>query len=164
MPGIMHPRIKQHYLQEAWDVGIGQSHPVRPTERITSEIPCWATTTPVQDSAESKATRHIDSPTDRGLEYLFQATPSGHASTTFQFQAHSLSYGTFAMDVSDSSAKYWLDIAQTMDVQQDFSSHSQDETVKSDMAIEDPVCLFGQFVSAVTSNTLKDIQSRSEVS
>jgi hypothetical protein len=68
------------------------------------------------------------------------------------------------MDVSDSSAKYWLDIAQTMDVQQDFSSHSQDETVKSDKAIEDPVCLFGQFVSAITSNTLKDIQSRSEVS
>jgi hypothetical protein len=61
------------------------------------------------------------------------------------------------MDVSDSSAESWLDIAQTMDVQQDLSGRSQDETVKSDKAIEDPVCLFGQFVSAVTSDALKDI-------
>jgi hypothetical protein len=66
------------------------------------------------------------------------------------------------MDVSDSSAKSWLDIAQKMDVQQDLSSRSQDEIIKSDKAIEDPVCLFGQFVSTVTS--LKDIQPRSEVS
>jgi hypothetical protein len=74
------------------------------------------------------------------------------------------SYGTFAMNVSDSSAKSWLDIAQTMDVQQDFSSYSQDEIVKSDKAVKDPVCLFGQFVSAVTSNALKDIHPRLEVS
>jgi hypothetical protein len=68
------------------------------------------------------------------------------------------------MDVSDSSAESWLDIAQTMDVQQDLSSRSQDEIVKSDKAIEDPICLFGQFVSAVTSDAMKDIQPRSEVS
>jgi hypothetical protein len=68
------------------------------------------------------------------------------------------------MDVSDSFAESWLDIAQTMDVQQDLSSRSQDEIVKSDKPIEDPVRLFGQFVSAVTSDALKDIQLRSEVS
>jgi len=54
----------------SWDVGIGQSHPVRPTERITSEMP-----TLVQDSAESRATRHLDSPTDGGLEYLMPGNP-----------------------------------------------------------------------------------------
>ena len=68
------------------------------------------------------------------------------------------------MDVSDSFAESWLDIAQTMDVQQDLSSRSQDEIVKSDKPIEDPVRLFRQFVSAVTSNALRDIQPRSEVS
>ena len=68
------------------------------------------------------------------------------------------------MDVSDSSAESWLDIAQAMDVHQDLSSRSQHEIVESDKAIEDPVCLFGQFVSAVTSDALKDIQPRSEVS
>ncbi len=69
------------------------------------------------------------------------------------------------MDASDSSAEFWLDVAQTMDVQQDLSSRSwQDETVKSSKVIEDPICLFGQFVSAVTSDALKDIQPRSEVS
>ncbi|KAH9205316.1 hypothetical protein DL95DRAFT_90343 [Leptodontidium sp. 2 PMI_412] len=51
-----------------------------------------------------------------------------------------------------------------MDVQQDLSSRSQDEIVKSDKAIEDPICLFGQFVSAVTSDALKDIQPQSEAS
>ena len=69
------------------------------------------------------------------------------------------------MDASDSSAEFWLDVAQTMDVQQDLSSRSwQDETVKSGKVIEDPICLFGQFVSAVTSDGLKDIQPQSEVS
>ena len=68
------------------------------------------------------------------------------------------------MDASDSSAEFWLDVAK-MDVQQDLSSRSwQDETVKSGKVIEDPICLFGQFVSAVTSDALKDIQPRSEVS
>jgi hypothetical protein len=66
------------------------------------------------------------------------------------------------MDVSDLPAESWLDIALIMDVQQDLSSHSQDEIVKSDKAIEDPIYLFRQFVSAVTS--LKDIQPGSEVS
>ena len=67
------------------------------------------------------------------------------------------------MDASDSSAEFWLDVA--MDVQQDLSSRSwQDETVKSSKVIEDPICLFGQFVSAVTSEALKDIQPRLEVS
>ncbi len=68
------------------------------------------------------------------------------------------------MDASDSSAEFWLDVAQT-DVQQDLSSRSwQDETVKSGKVIEDPICLFGQFVTAVTSDALKDIQPQSEVS
>jgi hypothetical protein len=69
------------------------------------------------------------------------------------------------MDASDSSAEFWLDIAQTMDVRQDLSSRSwQDEAVKSGKVIEDPICLFGQFVSAVTSDALRDIQPQSEVS
>ena len=69
------------------------------------------------------------------------------------------------MDVSDSSAEFWLDIAQTMDVRQDLSRRSwQDETIKSGKVVEDPICLFGQFVSAVTSDALRDIQPRSEVS
>jgi hypothetical protein len=68
------------------------------------------------------------------------------------------------MDVSDSSAESWLDIAQTMDAQQDLSSRLQDEVVKSNKAIKDPICLFGQFVSAVTPDALKDIQPQSEVS
>ena len=60
------------------------------------------------------------------------------------------------MDVNDSSAKSWLDIAE-MDAQ-------QSETVNSGKVAEDPVCLFGQFVSAVSSDSLKDILPRSEVS
>ena len=61
------------------------------------------------------------------------------------------------MDVSDSSAESWLDIAQTIEVQQDLSSCPwQDETVKSGKVVDDPICLFGQFVSAVSSNALKD--------
>jgi hypothetical protein len=74
------------------------------------------------------------------------------------------SYRTFAMDASDSFAESWLDIVQTMDVQQDLSSRSQDEIVKSNKAIEDAIYLFGQFVSAVTSDALKDIQPQLEVS
>ena len=69
------------------------------------------------------------------------------------------------MDVSNSSAEFWLDVAQTIDVQQDLSGRSwQDKTVKSGKVIEDPIYLFGQFVSAVTSDALKDIQPQSEVS
>ena len=68
------------------------------------------------------------------------------------------------MDVSDSSVELWLDLAQ-MDIQQDLSSPSwQDETVKSGKVVEDPICLFGQFVSAVSSDALKDVQPRLEVS
>jgi hypothetical protein len=63
------------------------------------------------------------------------------------------------MDVSDSSAEFWLDIAQTMDIQQDSSSRSwQGETIQSGKLVEDPICLFGQFVSAVSPNALKDIR------
>jgi hypothetical protein len=69
--------------------GLGMSHPVRPTECITSEMSCWATT-PVQDSAESKATRHLDSPTDGGLEYLMSGNPQWpFLNHSLQFQAHS---------------------------------------------------------------------------
>ena len=60
------------------------------------------------------------------------------------------------MDPADSSAEFWLEIAQ-MDAQ-------QNETVNSGKVAEDPICLFGQFVSAVSSDSLKDIRPRSEVS
>ena len=58
------------------DVGIGQSHPVPPngTHHVRDALNSWATT-PVQDSAESKATQHLDSPTDGGLEYLMSGNP-----------------------------------------------------------------------------------------
>jgi hypothetical protein len=82
--------------------------------------------------------------------------------SSVQARPFTASYGTFAMD--DSSAESWLDIAQTMDVQQDLSGRSQDGIVKPDKAIKDPICLFRQFVSAITLDTLKDIQPRSEVS
>jgi hypothetical protein len=73
--------------------------------------------------------------------------------------------GIYTIDTSNSSAEIWLDIAQTIDVQQDLSSCSwQDKIVKSGKVIEDPIYLFGQFVSAVTSDTLKGIQPQSEVS
>ena len=69
------------------------------------------------------------------------------------------------MEVSESSAESWLDIGQTMETQQDLSSRSwQDETMKAGKSVEDPVRLFGQFVSTVSSNTLKDIQLQSTVS
>jgi hypothetical protein len=69
------------------------------------------------------------------------------------------------MDMNDSSTEYWLDIAQTMDIQQNSPTRSwQDETVKSGKTVKDPICLFEQFVSAVSSDTLNDIQPQSEVS
>jgi hypothetical protein len=49
-----------------------------------------------------------------------------------------------------------FDFWDTMDV--------QDEIVKSSKEIEDPILLFRQFVSAVTSDALEDIQLLSEVS
>jgi hypothetical protein len=83
---------------------------------------------------------------------------SFHSSTTF-----TLSYGAIAMDVSDVSAEIWLDIA--MDVQQDLSNRSErDSNVKSGMVDENPISLFGRFVSAVPSDILKDTQPQSEVS
>jgi hypothetical protein len=52
-----------------------------------------------------------------------------------------------------------------MEGQEDLLSRSwQEETVKPSMVIEDPICLFGQFVSPVSSNALKDIQPQSRVS
>jgi hypothetical protein len=66
------------------------------------------------------------------------------------------------MDVSASLAEFWLDIAQTME--QDSSGRSwQDEPVQSGEMVEDPICLFGQFVSVVSSD-VKNIRPRSEVS
>ena len=60
------------------------------------------------------------------------------------------------MDVSDSSTEFWLDIAQTMDFQQDSPTCSK--------TVKDPICLFEQFVSAVSADALDDIRPRSEVS
>ena len=69
------------------------------------------------------------------------------------------------MDVNDLSAEFWLDIDQTMDVQQESPSRSwKDETIKSGKVVENPIYLFGQFVSAVSLDVLKDIRPRSEVS
>jgi len=59
--------------------------------------------------------------------------------------------------VSDSSTKSWLEIAQAIDAQQNLSSRSQDEITKPDKAIDDPICLFKQFIFAVTLDALKDI-------
>ena len=63
------------------------------------------------------------------------------------------------MDVSDLSAESWFDFPQTIDVQQDLLSYSwQGETVKSSKVVEDPICLFRQFVSTISLNALKDIR------
>jgi hypothetical protein len=68
------------------------------------------------------------------------------------------------MDVIESLAKSWLDIAQ-MDIHQESSRPSwQNGPIQNTKVIEDPISLFRQFVSAVSSDTLKDIRPRSEVS
>ena len=106
-------------------------------------------------------------PPTKGLEYIMSGNPQGPASTILFSSSTTFTslYGTCAIDVSDSSTEFCSDIAQTMDVQQDLSSRSrQDETVKSSKVVEDPICLFGQFVSAVSSDALKDVRPRSEVS
>jgi hypothetical protein len=52
-----------------------------------------------------------------------------------------------------------------MNVQQDLPSQSwQNEIVKSSNAIENPIRLFRQFVSAITLDALENIQPLSEVS
>jgi hypothetical protein len=67
------------------------------------------------------------------------------------------------MDINDSPAEFWLD-AQKINIQENLPHSWQDETVKPSKIVEDSICLFGQFVSAVSSDVLKDIQPRSEVS
>jgi hypothetical protein len=80
----------------------------------------------------------------------------------FKFIFTSL-YITHAMDVTDSTAKFWLDVAQ-MDIHQDSASHPwQDEPAHS-KTIEDPIHLFGRFVSVLSSDTSMDIRPRTEVS
>lgn len=67
------------------------------------------------------------------------------------------------MDGADSSVEFWLDVAQ-MDVHQDSTSRSwQDEPIQSSKTVEDPVRLFRQFVSVISSDTLKDIRTRTEL-
>ena len=62
------------------------------------------------------------------------------------------------MDAHDlSTTKSLLDIALTKDIQ-------QGRAAKSGTLLEEHVSLFGQFVSAVSSDTLTDIRPRSEVS
>jgi len=74
-------------------------------------------------------------------------------------------YLLYAIDASDMSTELWLDMHETMDVQQDLLSCSwQDEPVKSGKAVRNPIYLFGQFVSTVSSDVLKDTKSRSAVS
>jgi hypothetical protein len=61
------------------------------------------------------------------------------------------------MDI-DSSADSWLDIAQTMEDQQEMSSCPwQDETLKSSKVVDTPISMFAQFVAAVASNTSIDM-------
>jgi hypothetical protein len=105
----------------------------------------------------------MTAPPIKGLEYII---PSGHASTILFSSSTTFAYlfAIYAMDVSDSCAESWLDIAR-MDVQQDLSSRLwQDEPIQSSKVVEDPICLFGQFVSVISSDALKNIRPRSEVS
>jgi len=63
----------------------------------------------------------------------------------------------------DSTARTWLDIAH--DVPQDTSTRFwQDEPLQPNEAIQDPICLFGEFVAAVSSDSLEDAQRQLEVS
>ena len=77
MPGIMHPRIKQSIICRGFG-GCGDwtvpSRPPNGIHHVRDALNSWATTL-VQDSAESKATQHLDSPTDGGLEYLMSGNP-----------------------------------------------------------------------------------------
>ena len=75
MPGTMHPRIELSIVYRGpggfegfvhWTV---PSRPPNGMHHVRDALDSWATT-PVQDSAEGKATRHLDSPTDREFEYL----------------------------------------------------------------------------------------------
>jgi hypothetical protein len=123
-------------------------------------------TRPVQDAAEGEVTR-CPAPPIEGIEYIMSGSPQCQVSTILFSSSTTFTsaYGTCTMDVSDSSAEFWLDIAQTMDAQPDVSSHTwQDEAVNSSKVAKDPVRLFGKFVSAVSSDSLKDIRPRSEVS
>ena len=90
------------------------------------------------------------------------------ASLNYSSQSKLNFYLLYAIDVSDMSTEFWLDIDQTMDIQQDVLSSSwqdeQDEPVKSGKAVGNPIYLFGQFVPTVSSDVLKDTKSRSEVS
>ncbi|KAL5318079.1 hypothetical protein ACEPPN_015183 [Leptodophora sp. 'Broadleaf-Isolate-01'] len=57
----------------------------------------------------------------------------------------------------DSTAGSWLDIAH--DVPQDTSTRFwQDEPIQPNEAIDDPICFFGKFVAAVSSDSLGDAQ------
>ena len=73
MPGIMHPRIKQSIICRGFG-GWGLDSSILSAHHVRDALNSWATTL-VQDSAESKATQHLDSPTDGGLEYLMSDNP-----------------------------------------------------------------------------------------
>lgn len=63
----------------------------------------------------------------------------------------------------ESTAGSWLDI--THGVPQDTSTRFwQDEPIQPKDAIEGPICLFGRFVAAVSSDSLEDAQPQLEVS
>ena len=72
----MPPHIKQYRLQGVWGYGhwTVPSRPLNGMHHGRDALNSWATTL-VQDSAEHKATRHLDSPTDGGMEYLRPDNP-----------------------------------------------------------------------------------------
>jgi hypothetical protein len=93
MPGIMQSRIKQHRLQGVWgcEYWTVPSRPPNGTHHVRDTLNSWATTL-VQDSAESKATRHLDSPTDGGLEYLMSGNPQWPCLNHFLQFKHTLHF------------------------------------------------------------------------
>jgi hypothetical protein len=57
----------------------------------------------------------------------------------------------------DSTAGSWLNIAHNGP--QDTSTRFwQDEPIQPNESIENPICLFGKFVAAVSSDSLEDAQ------
>jgi len=67
------------------------------------------------------------------------------------------------MDVGESSAEFWLNIAQ-MGVQDSSSRSWQGETIHSSKVVEDSIYLFGQFVSIISPDALENSRPRLELS
>jgi hypothetical protein len=131
---------------------IGQFHLVCPTESIMLRCHDEAGLDPFRIQLRAK-TRHFPVPNDQEASvYKSRQCQCELSNFLFTLERRNL-HKTSPMDGPD-SATFWLDIAE-----QDSTSRSwQDEPVQS-KTVEDPVRLFGRFVSVISSDTLKNIRT-----